>query len=80
MKKILTSAVALTFAVLSANAMACPKGTTLQGGTGPKHKGGKCVLVHKVDKKAPAKAAPTKAVEKKTTNTPTPAPTNKPKS
>jgi hypothetical protein len=55
-EKILTSAVALTFAVLSANAMACPKGTTLQGGTGPKHKGGKCVLVHKVDKKAPAKA------------------------
>ncbi|MHA3090597.1 hypothetical protein [Acinetobacter brisouii] len=77
MKKILTSAVALTFAVLSANAMACPKGTTLQGGTGPKHKGGKCVLVHKVDKKAPAKAAPAKAPEKKMTNTP--APTNKPK-
>lgn len=67
MKKILTSAVALTFAVLSANAMACPKGTTLQGGTGPKHKGGKCVAVHKVEKKTPAKAAPTKTQEKKAT-------------
>ncbi len=61
MKKILTSAVALTFAVLSASAMACPKGTTLQGGTGPKHKGGKCVLVHK----APAKKVVHKATEKK---------------
>lgn len=27
--------------------MACPKGTTLQGGTGPNHKGGKCVAVTK---------------------------------
>ncbi|ENU80678.1 hypothetical protein F975_01464 [Acinetobacter sp. ANC 3789] len=71
MKKILTSAIALTFAVLSANAMACPKGTTLQGGTGPKHKGGKCVMVHKVQKKTPAKMP-----EKKMNNTPVP---NKPK-
>lgn len=29
--------------LISATAMACPKGTTLQGGTGPNHKGGKCM-------------------------------------
>lgn len=79
MKKILTSAVALTFAVLSANAMACPKGTTLQGGTGPKHKGGKCVVVKQATptKAQEKKAAPAKVAEKKTTNAP--APTNKSK-
>lgn len=31
--------------LLSATAFACPKGTTLSGGTGPKHKGGKCILI-----------------------------------
>lgn len=31
--------------LLSATAFACPKGTILSGGTGPKHKGGKCVLI-----------------------------------
>nr|WP_171255385.1 hypothetical protein [Acinetobacter sp. SFB] len=29
--------------MLSATAFACPKGTTMMGGTGPNHKGGKCV-------------------------------------
>ncbi len=32
--------------MLSVSAFACPKGTQLQGGTGPNHKGGKCVAVH----------------------------------
>lgn len=53
MKKILSTAAALSLAVLSANAIACPKGTTLQGGTGPHHKGGKCVAV--MTKKADTK-------------------------
>ncbi|MBF7691201.1 hypothetical protein [Acinetobacter pollinis] len=44
MKKLLsTSIIALSLAAVSAGAMACPKGTSLQGGTGPHHKGGKCV-------------------------------------
>ena len=29
--------------MLSATAFACPQGTTLAGGSGPNHKGGKCV-------------------------------------
>lgn len=56
MKKILSSVVALSFAVLSANALACPKGTALQGGTGPHHKGGKCIsTTAKVKKETPKK-------------------------
>jgi len=43
MKKIATILTAGLFTVLSASAFACPKGTQLQGGTGPNHKGGKCV-------------------------------------
>lgn len=40
------------FTLISATAnAACPKGTTLQGGTGPHHHGGKCVVV--AAKKAP---------------------------
>ncbi len=31
--------------MLSVSAFACPKGTQLQGGTGPHHKGGKCVAM-----------------------------------
>ncbi|WP_343594738.1 hypothetical protein [Acinetobacter sp.] len=51
MKKILTSIAVISLAVVSANAMACPKGSSLQGGTGPHHKGGKCVAsVMKKDK------------------------------
>lgn len=44
MKKITTLITAGLFTVLSASAFACPKGTTLVGGTGPNHKGGKCVV------------------------------------
>ena len=57
MKKIATILTAGLFTVLSASAFACPKGTQLQGGTGPNHKGGKCVVVKQ--------ATPTKAQEKK---------------
>ncbi len=45
MKKISTVLLAASFAMLSATVFACPKGTELQGGTGPHHKGGKCVAV-----------------------------------
>ncbi|SDB87417.1 hypothetical protein [Acinetobacter boissieri] len=44
MKKITCSIIALSLSALSATAFACPKGTTLQGGEGPHHKGGKCVV------------------------------------
>ena len=46
MKKITTLLTAGLFTVLSASAFACPKGTTLVGGTGPNHKGGKCVAAN----------------------------------
>lgn len=45
MKKITTYIAATTLTLLSVSAFACPKGTTLTGGTGPNHKGGKCVAV-----------------------------------
>ena len=43
MKKISTFIAAGLFTMLSATAFACPQGTTLAGGSGPNHKGGKCV-------------------------------------
>ena len=43
MKKISTFIAAGLFTMLSATAFACPQGTTLTGGSGPNHKGGKCV-------------------------------------
>ena len=63
-KKIATVLTATLFSVLSATAMACPKGTTLTGGTGPNHKGGSCVPVN-VQKQT----APLKQVEQKATTT-----------
>ncbi|WP_336166368.1 hypothetical protein [Acinetobacter sp. 161(2023)] len=45
MKKLSTILTAGVLAMLSVSAFACPKGTQLQGGTGPHHKGGKCVVV-----------------------------------
>ena len=42
MKKISTFIAAGLFTMLSATAFACPQGTTLTGGSGPNHKGGKC--------------------------------------
>lgn len=56
MKKIATILTAIILASASANAMACPKGTTLVGGTGPNHKGGKCVKKADAPKKANKKA------------------------
>lgn len=51
MKKVATLLTAGLFSVLSASAFACPKGTQLQGGTGPNHKGGKCIAAHVVKAK-----------------------------
>ncbi len=48
MKKITTVLTASLFALFSATAMACPQGTTLTGGKGANHKGGKCVSITNV--------------------------------
>ena len=45
MKKLTTILIASIFSMLSATTFACPKGTTLTGGTGPNHKGGTCVPI-----------------------------------
>ncbi|AXF85044.1 hypothetical protein DTO96_100761 [Ephemeroptericola cinctiostellae] len=42
MKKIISVAVAAALGFASVSAMACPKGSTLTGGVGKHHKGGKC--------------------------------------
>jgi hypothetical protein len=36
---------AIAFVLTAGVANACPKGTHLEGGTGPNHKGGKCVAM-----------------------------------
>ncbi|MCH7353133.1 hypothetical protein MMP61_15565 [Acinetobacter sp. NIPH 1958] len=54
MRKIATILTAGLFTVLSASAFACPKGTQIQGGTGPNHKGGKCVATSVVKTKKEA--------------------------
>ena len=54
MKKISTFIAAGLFTTLSATAFACPQGTTLSGGTGANHKGGKCVATMNVTKHDPA--------------------------
>lgn len=48
MKKITSVLTASLFVLFSATAMACPQGTTLTGGTGTNHKGGKCVSIANV--------------------------------
>lgn len=53
--------VAGLFTMLSATAFACPKGTSLSGGSGPNHKGGKCVATmnmakHKATKQDKSKS------------------------
>lgn len=47
MKKLLVVSTAITLALSAGAASACPKGTHLEGGTGPKHKGGNCVAAMK---------------------------------
>ena len=47
--------IGLSFVSLAS--LACPKGTTLIGGTGPYHKGGTCVVADK--QQPPATPAPT---------------------
>lgn len=59
MKKIATILTTIILASASANAMACPKGTTLVGGTGSNHKGGKCVKKADTKKKADKKSKQT---------------------
>ena len=54
MKKISTFIAASLFTMLSATAFACPQGTTLAGGSGPNHKGGKCVPATAMAKHDPA--------------------------
>jgi hypothetical protein len=59
MKKIVFAAILGLFA--SSMAFACPKGSHMEGGTGPHHKGGKCVANSDAKAKPaakPAKAAP----------------------
>ena len=71
MKKITTYIAATTLTLLSVSAFACPKGTTLTGGTGPNHKGGKCVAVTTAQKTTKASQAATVTAQK-TTKTPQP--------
>jgi len=57
--KIINLMVAIAFALVSATAFACPKGTHPVGGTGPHHKGGKCEAAAEAkgaEAKAPAAA------------------------
>ncbi|WP_151750559.1 hypothetical protein [Acinetobacter sp. TUM15131] len=61
MRKIATSLTAGLFTVLSASAFACPKGSQIQGGTGPNHKGGKCVATGVVKTKKETTKATTTA-------------------
>ncbi len=63
MKKLIVVSTAIAFALTAGAASACPKGTHLEGGTGPKHKGGKCVAA------APA-AAPAPMAMKMDANKP----------
>ena len=55
MKKLLIVSTAIAFALSAGAANACPKGTHLQGGSGPKHKGGTCVAAMKAASKMPMK-------------------------
>lgn len=55
MKKITLAVISTIALSLSANVFACPKGTTIQGGVGPKHKGGKCVAKIMKEKKIDSK-------------------------
>jgi len=43
MKRLMSLVLVTALTAFSASAMACPKGTTLTGGTGMHHQGGKCV-------------------------------------
>ena len=61
MQKILSIGLMISLSLVSLNSLACPKGTSLTGGTGPHHKGGTCVATGK----ATPKASP--AVSSKTT-------------
>ncbi|MBC7751447.1 MAG: hypothetical protein H7Z73_06965 [Candidatus Saccharibacteria bacterium] len=55
MKKLLVVSTAIVFAMSAGAANACPKGTHLEGGKGPKHKGGTCVAAMKAASEMPMK-------------------------
>jgi len=55
MKKLLVVSTAIAFALSAGAANACPKGTHLEGGQGPKHKGGTCVAAMKASSPMPMK-------------------------
>ena len=61
MQKIFRISLILGLSLVSLTSLACPKGTTLVGGTGPHHKGGTCVTAGK------ASSTPAPAVTDKTT-------------
>ncbi len=56
MKKLLVVTTAIAFALSAGAASACPKGKHLEGGTGPKHKGGTCVAAAPMAMKMAAKS------------------------
>ncbi|GAC1382059.1 MAG: hypothetical protein NVS3B3_24510 [Aquirhabdus sp.] len=47
MKKLIVVSTAIAFVLSAGAANACPKGTHLEGGKGPNHKGGTCVAAMK---------------------------------
>ena len=55
MKKLLIISTAIAFTLSAGVANACPKGTHLEGGKGPKHKGGTCVAAMKAASQMPMK-------------------------
>lgn len=64
MKKIISALFIATLGLASVSAMACPKGSTLTGGTGKHHKGGTCSAKSASAAKTTA-AAPAAAPAKK---------------
>ena len=61
MQKIFRISLMIGLSLVSLTSLACPKGTTLVGGTGPCHKGGTCVTSDK------ANTTPAPTVTDKTT-------------
>jgi hypothetical protein len=58
MQKILSLGLIVGLSLVSLTSFACPKGTSLVGGTGPHHKGGTCVATGKASPKASPAVSP----------------------
>lgn len=70
MNKLTTFVLVTTLSIFSASAMACPKGTSLSGGIGMHHQGGKCVSNGLLKKQAQeAKKAAAHSTKTKMTHT-----------